>query len=334
MSKKKREITQEELEKKRAWQGQPLDQRLKYMASLVVPHPQFKHAIDEITARCARVNRQEKGAAFSVIADTGGGKTTLAETIQRKYPDIEADDRTIRRVVYFSTPPRPSSVSMSSAVLKAMGDPRWEKGRADVLAKRAIHLLRECKTEIVLLDNTHDIPERRTEKGVREVGNWIRDVVDQVPALFVSLGAKQGMDVLKANSQVRRRSPAAIHIAYFDYQTKSGISRLLRFLLELDIRLPMYELSDLSDLDTAKRIGIATNGIPDYIIKLVTEAIEHATNHQRERITREDLEAGVVKLFADCCADELNPFSPESSLLRQLDQSGEPFEAWLDDGYV
>lgn len=334
MSKKKREMTLDESLRKQAWHGRLLNDRLRFMTSLVVPHPQFTHAVDEIAARSKRVQIQGRGSAFCVEAETGGGKTTLAETIQQTYPDIMTDELTIRRVVYFQVPPRPSSVSMSSAVLKALGDPRWFRGRADVLAQRSIHLLRECKTEIILLDNTHDIPERRTAKGVREVGNWIRDVIDHVPALFVSLGAKQGMDVFRANNQARRRSPATVHIAYFDYTTPPGISRLMRFLLELDICLPLSEMSDLSDLETAKRIGIVTNGIPDYIIKVVTEALEHAIKHGREKIVREDLHAAVQTLFEDACADDLNPFSVKTTLLRQLDQAGEPFEAWLEDGYV
>ena len=276
---------------------------------------------------------QKKGAAFCIEAETGGGKTTLAETIQRTYPDIVTDELTIRRVVYFPVPPRPSSVSMSSAALQALGDPRWEKGRADVLAQRAIHLLLECKTEIILLDNTHDIPERRTVKGVREVGNWIRDVVDRVPALFVSLGARQGMDVFKANSQARRRSPAAVHIDYFDYTTPTGVSRLMRFLHELDIRLPLAEMSSLSDFETARRVGIITHGIPDYIMKLATGALERAVKQHREKIDWEDLRASVKGLFVDSCPDELNPFSLGTTVLRALDAAGEPFENWLNDGY-
>lgn len=334
MSKKTRKMTLNESLQKQAWHGRPLNDRLRFMTSLVVPHPQFTHAVDEIAARSKRVQIQEKGNAFCVEAETGGGKTTLAEIIQQAYPDIVTDELTIRRVVYFQVPPRPSSVSMSSSVLKALGDPRWFRGRADVLAQRSIHLLRECKTEIILLDNTHDIPERRTAKGVREVGNWIRDVIDHVPALFVSLGAKQGMDVFRANNQARRRSPATVHIAYFDYTTPSGISRLMRFLLELDICLPLSEMSGLSDLETAKRIGVVTNGIPDYIVKIVTEALEQAIKHGREKIVWEDLRAAVETLFEDACADDLNPFSDKTTLLRQLDQAGEPFEAWLEDGYV
>lgn len=333
MSKKKREITPEERCRKQAWCGRPLQDRLKFMASLAVPHPQFTHARDEIIERSRGIIMQDKGSAFCVEAESGGGKTTLAETIQETFPDIVTDELTIRRVVYFKVPPRPSSASMSSAVLEALGDPRWEKDKVNVRAKRAIHLLQECKTEIILLDNTHDIPERRTAKGVREVGNWIRDVIDDVPALFVSLGAKQGVDVFKANNQLRRRSSATVHIAYFDYTTPTGISRLMRFLLELDIRLPLSEMSDLSAIDTAKRIGIASNGIPDYIVKIVTEALKCSIKQDRETIAWEDLHAGVKKLFEDNCLDSLNPFSSGAAVLRQLDKAGEPFEAWLEDGY-
>lgn len=333
MIKKKREITPEERAQKLSWLGRSLEDRLKFMVSLVVPHPQFAHAVNEIVARSKRVMIQEKGGALSVIAATGGGKTTLANRVQEMYPDIETDDRTIRRVVYFSVPPRPSSIAMSSAVLKALGDPRWDRGRTDVLAERAIHLLKACKTEIILLDNTHDIPERRALKGVREVGNWIRDVIDRVPALFVTLGAEQGMDVFKANSQARRRSPASIHIDYFDYKTTAGRGRLLRFLLELDIRLPLAEISGLSAPGTATRIGLATNGIPDYIIKLVTGALEVAVKNKREIIIHEDFRTSVTTLFEDSCPDDLNPFSPINDDLRALDRAGEPFEDWLEDGY-
>lgn len=250
------------------------------------------------------------------------------------YPDIVTDELTIRRVVHFAVPPRPSSVSMSSAILEALGDPLWDKGRVDVLEKRAIRLLKGCQTEIILLDNTHDIPERRAAKGVREVGNWIRTIIDRVPALFVSLGAKQGKEVFRANNQARRRGPARVSIAYFDYRTPTGLSRLMRFLLELDICLPLSEMCNLSALNTAKRIGIASNGIPDYIVKIVTEALEFAVKQHREQIVWEDLYIGVKKLFEDNCLDNLNPFSPDIKELRQLNREGEPFEAWLEDGYV
>jgi hypothetical protein len=92
-------------------------------------------------------------------------------------------------------------------------------------------------------------------------------------------------------------------------------------------------MSGLSDPGTATRIGLATNGIPDYIIKLVTGALEEAVKNKREIIIREDFRSSVTTLFEDSCTDDLNPFSPKNDDLRVLDQAGEPFEGWLEDGY-
>lgn len=332
MVSKGREMTANEARVKQSWMGRSMAERRQHMPNILVSHPQFTHAIDEISRRRTRVREQLKGAALCIVAATGGGKTTLAKKIQALNPNVETDEISIRRTVYFSVPPRPSSSAMSSAVLYALGDPRWDKGRADALESRMIHLLIRCGTEIILMDNTHDIPERRKATGVREVGNWVRNVIDNVPALFVSLGAEQGLDVFKANSQVRRRSPANIKINYFDCRSKKDLATLRRFLHELDIQLPLSELSNLGSFDTTKRIWIATNGIPDYILHLLTEAMESACNDGREVIHKSDLEAAFFSLFQDGCP-AINPFSAESNQLRMLDQEGDPFEEWLEDGY-
>lgn len=332
MTNKARELTQAEIFQKESWRNCPIDKRLEHIPTIIIPHPQFSHAVLEIERRANRVNIQSKGAALCIIAATGGGKTTLTKKISALYSDEEAKDKSIRRSVYFSVPPRPSSGSMSSAVLEALGDPRWDKGKAHELEFRVIHLLKECQTEIILMDNTHDIPERRKAKGVREVGNWVRNIIDKVPALFVALGAEQGLDVFKANSQVRRRSPASIRIDYFNCLEKGGVARLRRFLFELDIQLPLAELSDLSAFNTTKRIWVATNGIQDYIINLLTEAVEIAVANRREKITLEDLKKGFDSMFEDG-RPELNPFAVDALDFRTLDREGEPFEDWLNDGY-
>lgn len=333
MTNRRPEITAEKLAAKQSWRGRSLVERLRHLTTIVIPHPQFSRAIAEIERRRSRVQIQGKGAAFGVVAETGGGKTTLAKVVQALYPDIETDDLSIRKTVCFSVPPRPSSSTMSSAVLEALGDPCWDKGKTDGLKKRAIQLLKECKTEIILMDNTHDIPERRAYKGVREVGNWVRDTIDVIPALFVSLGAKQGLDVFKANRQTRRRSPAMVRIDYFNCETDAGVSRMRRFLFELDIQLPLAEMSNLSDFETTKRIWIATYGIPDYVINLMTEAVEIAVRDNREKIVREDLAKAVKALFEDNTPCEFNPFILSTENLRLLDKEGEPFEEWLEDGY-
>lgn len=326
------QLSEAEKLSKAVWRGRQLNERQAHMPKILVMHPQFTKAVKEIIRRADRTKNQTKGGALSIVIETGGGKSTLANFITSQRPDEYLEERTVRRCVTFCVPPRPSSASMSSAVLNALGDPRWDKGRVDVLEERAIHLLKECRTEVVFIDNVHDVPERRAYKGVREVGNWIRTLIDQVPALFISLGAIQGLDVFRANRQARRRNPAHLRIDYFDAQSAAGIARMRRFLFEVDKQLPLAEMSDISSFETTRRIWMATYGIPDYIIALLTEAIESAVKKGRESIETSDLQHAFSKLYEDGATDD-NPFNPETEV-RALNGKNEPFEDWLEDGYV
>lgn len=329
--KTERKLTEKEQAIKEQWRARPWKEREAYIPDVLVMHPKFVHAVNEINRRADRVATQKKGAAITIIGPTGSGKSTLAEFVKKQRPDEEIEDRSIRRAVHFTIPPRPSSPTMSSAVLHAMGDPRWKKGKADELQERTITLMRKCSVEVVLIDNIHDVPERRTVKGIREVGNWIRNIYDQVPALFVLLGAEQGLSVLHANNQAKRRGPATIDLEYFTCENPAGTSRLRRYLHELDIKLPTAEMSGLSSFETAKRIWIASYGVPAYITELLTEALEISVKAGNERIDHQHLAAGFNKLLEDRKPPE-NPFEPGATL-RVLDGEGDPFEDWLDDGY-
>jgi hypothetical protein len=328
---KKPLLTEAEEQAKAAWHGRSFEERQAYMPKVLVMHPQFAGAVREISRRADRAANQQKGAALSVVAPTGGGKSTLAKFVGSQRPDVHTLERTHRRCVIFTVPPKPSSISMSSALLEALGDPGWNKGKANDLEYRAIHLLIECRTEIVFIDNVHDVPERRRLKGVREVGNWVRNLIDRVPALFVSLGAEQGLDVFKANNQARRRSPAHKRIDYFECRTRDGTARMRRFLFELDKQLPLSGISDLSSFDVTRRIWMATYGIPDYIIGLITEAMELAVKAGREAIGLDDLHDAFRQLYQSA-APAGNPFDPRTAI-RVLERDGEPFEGWLNDGY-
>lgn len=331
-------LSAEESAWKERWRRVSWMHRLQYLSSMVVPHPKFVAAVSEIkrrVKRCVLQNRpsnpHKKGAAMTIIAPTGAGKSHLTRYIENLWPDRETEVMTLRRVVIMTVPPSPTRGSMNSALLKALGDPKWNVGDIQVREERAIFLLKKCRTRVVLIDNIHDVPERRTRKGVREVGNWVRTLIDSVPALFVTLGDDHGLEVMKANSQARRRNPAHIRFGYFECGTATGLKIFLRFLYELDKRLPLAEMCGLAEIDIARRLWMASNGITDYIIGLLTEAIDIAVRAGRDKITQEDFQKAFESYFLEA-APEINPFAPDTPI-RRLDGEGEPFHQWLDDGY-
>jgi len=319
---------------KEAWRKRSLSARIRHMTSIIIAHPDFDEAIKQIGRRVVVCIQQGKGDLFAIVAPTGGGKTTLANYFRDRWKDRIFDEVTWRRVCYFNVPPRPSSSSMSAALLQALGDPVPVRGRTDTraLETRAFHLLKECRTRLVLIDNTHDIPERRKHTGIREVGNWFRNAVDTVPALFVSLGEEQSLEVFKANRQARRRGPAHKRINYFvcDSEFPAETGRYFRALYEIDLRLPLADMCGLALPDFALRIHVATNGVIGLINKLLTNALPYCVREGRESLSLEDLAKGFEDLMMDA-SPRINPFGP-SFEFRPLTQPGEPFHLWLEDG--
>jgi hypothetical protein len=214
---------------------------------------------------------------------------------------------------------------MAKALLRGIGDIGWNKGDDVVATRRALELMEDVGTWIVAIDNLQDIPERRREKGIKAVGNWLRDRFDDCHCLIVLLGTDAAREVVRANPQLRRRIPGPISMSYFSIDKPEDLARLKRFLHEADELLPLAEVSNVEQW--TKKIYWATYGIPDYIFKLFAEAVELAVQAGRERIDESDL-AGAFDLVFLESGRGLNPFR-EDGPQRELDRTGEPFEDWF-----
>jgi energy-coupling factor transporter ATP-binding protein EcfA2 len=288
-------------------------------------HPGLFRLLDEVKRRFEKAKRSNSGEALLAIISTGGGKSHFIRLLRTLMPNEQTPTHAIRRVVAFNVPPRPTQESMSQELLKAIGDPAWnQKAALEKPLDRAVRLLTGVETCVVCIDNVQDIPERRGAKGIRIVGNWIRDLWDKCTCLVLLLGTPAAKEIVWANPQLRRRSPARIEMKYFDIRSDTGAARFKRFLHEVDEQLPLAKTSCLGEM--AARIFWATYGIPDYIFRLLGDAIEVAVASERESLVEDDLRIAFDRMMLDAGAG-LNPFSTDGPK-RPLDREGEPFFRW------
>ena len=181
----------------------------------------------------------------------------------------------------------------------------------------------ECKARFLVVDNFHDVPERRDVGGVRVIGNWFRDIGDDAKIVLVLLGTKEAEDVTLFNDQVKRRVMTKRHLRYFGIDTPAERKQWIRLLHEIDMELPLAETSNLTSKDIAGRIYVATNGIFDYLSKLLIAALKLAVRDGREHLTLGDLCDAYSKCHGDV-PDGSNPFGKDFRI-RRLDQIDEPF---------
>jgi glutathione S-transferase len=169
-----------------------------------------------------------------------------------------------------NTSPQLSSTAPSRALLP----------RTVALATRAAAflddpiLVEKCGVKLLAVDNFQDVPERRSRGAVRIVGNWFRDLIDETVIVFLALGTEQAKKVRFSNDQVRRRIVTVMHIPYFDSKTDPDLIEWLTLLKKLDARLPMAEPSNLDEPRLAAILLLASNGILDYLLKLLKRAMK------------------------------------------------------------
>jgi hypothetical protein len=204
-----------------------------------------------------------------------------------------------------------------------LGDPCWESGSAKKNRRRALELLSRCETWLLLIDNFHDIPERRRTPGVRVIGNWFRDFLDEVHLVMVGLGLEAAEEVMLFNNQVHRRIMATKRIDYFTIDTAAHAKVWVQLLHDLDSAMPLALASNLDSKDFRWRLYFATNGIFDYLTKLLEQALCVAVARGSERIDTQDLFAAYVKCHGEVLP-ETNPFS-STFAPRHLNRPREPF---------
>lgn len=319
--------TDQQRTKKIDWREVPIEKRLWYFANQMhIDHPQFVRCLVEIKRRMLRCKNEGKGSALAVLCPSGCGKTYIRNYLERVWPNIESSHLTTVPVISFEIPLGANVIGMAEALLSSAGDP-CPPGSARVLTARIIDLLPKIGTRLILIDNVQDVPEKRGSQGMLEIGGWIRRLVDDSKVMIVLLGTFALPTLYKKNGQAKRRSITELHINPFYYDDDSSKSNFSKFLNLIDERLPLAEKSDISSGDLAERIFHASYGIPDFIFKLLNEAVSVAVAAKREKIIRSDLAKAFILVYQDKGQD-FNPFIAAES--RPMDQEGEPFFDWYD----
>ena len=197
-------------------------------------------------------------------------------------------------------------------------------GDADDKVERFVRLLQACETIIIAIDDFQDVPEKRHEAGVQEIGNWVRDLITEYfKGLVLVFGTEPAAIVRDSNQQLRRRMQARFELPEFSLETPDQMKAFKSLINTIDRCLPLAESSQLDTGKVLKRIERATGGNLDYIMKLLTKALMRAVERGSERIDLVDLEGAFVDQH-QVAAYNGNPFA-EAFVDAPLDQPGQIF---------
>jgi hypothetical protein len=263
-----------------------------------------------------------------VLGYTGAGKTQIALQYLARFPRSVVDGQTIVPVLYAVMPDKPTRRSIVEAMLKALGDPAYDRGpSADHLTYRLSKLLKKCRTRVILIDEFQHVLDRAHKNVAPEAAEWLKTFwyANKIGVVLFGLDHSFEFFVRKENKQLRRRFRAPITlnpIPWKDDPEGVGVTYGL-FLLDLDQAQPFPNFG-MADPEFAMRMWLATKGHVARTSAILMGAVEVAVERGATKLEIGDFVEGFDRYVHTYAEDRNDPEMPTDNPFRSLGSDWSP----------
>lgn len=277
----------------------------------LIHYPRFKRLHEEIRL-CQRMSRiAGEPQCLSLEGCTGTGKSTLVMAYASSFPVVETQEGRRIPVLYMEVPSPVGIRDFASAALKRIGDPAFDKGTRAALSLRLIGLIRDCRTELVILDDFHHLIDKRTNHILHEVSEWLKYLIKETGVPFMVVGIEGRVEIiLRANSQLSRLFAARETLEPFAWDTTKPetLQEFSCFVSYAEKAMEKPLSSELPRMDLLYRIHYATDGVVGNVMNLVRVANELAEMRGHKTIELAMLSLAYEKRLQKHLSNRINPF--------------------------
>ncbi|GAB2180940.1 hypothetical protein DLREEDagrD3_11630 [Denitratisoma sp. agr-D3] len=290
-----------------------------------LPHRRYQEAMHAMAELHVRRRKHSVGGGLLLTGPSGAGKSTMVRAYLDSFPRVHETERTHIPVLLVSVPSSPTSRSLASAILEALGYKKAHRGTAPEMTARIHELFIRCGVEMVLLDEFQHLFYAPSLNAFRDVTDWLKNFLEATRVGMVACGLPAAEAVVNSNEQLARRFSARIRVAPFAFDQDEDFQEFRGVLKSLGTYLPIPPETPLYESNLARRIHVGSYGLMDYVIKILEGAVSVAASAGLDRLDLDTLAAGFRNRVWRDVPERLNPFHPES-LLRALDKPGEVFQ--------
>ena len=191
------------------------------------------------------------------------------------------------------------------------------------MSLKILNLIKEKQVRLIIVDELQHFIDRGRRRAPLEVSDWLKTLIDQSQVSTVLMGLPRCEQILQVNEQLRRRYGRRLELNPFSIESPHEQSIFAGVITHFDQKLGLKRPLQL-DGDLLRRFHFATNGIIDYVVRLMTGSYAWATQHSVPAIDRSVLGRAFVDWVWHEGKDTLNPFN-EGFRWKRLDSPGMPF---------
>jgi len=298
--------------------------RLATVSKLVISHPEFERAFSLLCEAYVLNTEVKLNRNYLVVGQTGTGKSTIKDMLEKKYPSYKKNNRTMIPVLTVNTPAKPTVKNMADEILLILGDPIFYRGSAVEKTSRILMLLKACEVKMVIFDEVQHFIDQGHRKLPYEVADWLKTLIDNAQVSAVLMGLERSEYILHANEQLRRRFCRRITLRPFDLKSTSNRANFIGVLNKLESSLNLAKSIDFQREKLIKPIYFATNGIMDYIVKLILGAYQVIQDRGKDVLDRKSFEEAFSEYVWVEGVGSLNPFHKDF-IGEKLIKPGMPF---------
>lgn len=285
-------------------------EKLDALNDMHLMHRTFSYALSRIEERRVRSAYEDKPKSLMILGPTGGGKTTLAETVmmQHKHRQIRTDGILKRPIVYCCVPSPASAKSLGQVLLQTLIPGLRATGTATELRESIVKNVQTMGVELIILDEVQHLSEAKGDSTIRKAADWLKLLSDASKIPMLLLGIETSRNLLTYNEQLRRRVPEVIELSPYTPGYDDDVEAFREVLVNIDEKLPFDKRSNLADPQIAKGLMKVSDGMIGLLVEFVREAAIIAISLEHNKILKSDLHEAFVRTIQSSKPNLKSPF--------------------------
>ncbi|WAB99729.1 TniB family NTP-binding protein [Pseudomonas putida] len=303
-----------------------INQKLNHLIEFTIAHPMYSHGLQTLR-RAAEIRlggRPDSGAA--IFGKSGTGKTHLCTDFIRDFvvphEEIEPKGRSrIMPVIYCRVPSESTVNSVMVKILATMGV-FLNRPTLGTLEYQLYQNLKNCKTQLLILDEFPHILKSMTENIIRAAGDWVKNLSDDFRGLILIAGEPFSEKYIDSRQAMGDRFPFRVYFEPFSLTTEENaqdFERLIRsFAMEISSSMGFNDMPTLTSEKELYALYALTSGNLRQLRNILHGACEVALKRGDKILHINDFSYISQTEKFSCRLTEHDPFSLSAKELRKI----------------
>lgn len=258
------------------------DEDINEYLELIIPHPIFSEVLNKMV--WAFKNSQNEPTCFSIVGDSGVGKTSLVREMQSNHQPRVTRERNIIPIIHASMRNSPTREDLLECLLENL-----HVDTSGVLNKHYLKALIKhidhCRVGLIIIDEFQTML-RSDKKANIKVANLIKDIIDSTKCSLILMGMPDANKIFEIDNQLKTRFGQSCIIEKISLSDNGGVDYLQSFLKDFMEGFPAPTI-DFSTDEMAYRMMLATGGCLREFRKIIYYAYSFAKTKDDKSITKQ-----------------------------------------------